>query len=46
MNMISITGRRPPWAAPIATPHTALSLIGVFSTRPEPNSSARPAVAP
>ena len=45
MNMISTTGRRPAWAAPIATPHTAPSLIGVLSTRSVPNSSASPAVA-
>ncbi len=45
MNMISTTGRSPLWAAPIATPQTAPSLIGVLSTRSRPNSSARPAVA-
>ncbi len=45
MNMISSTGRSPAWAAPIATPQTAPSLIGVLSTRSAPNSSARPAVA-
>jgi hypothetical protein len=45
MNMISSTGRRPDWAAPIATPQMAASLIGVLITRSTPNSSARPAVA-
>ncbi len=45
MNMISSTGRMPDWAAPIATPVMAASLIGVSITRPVPNSSARPAVA-
>jgi hypothetical protein len=45
MNMISTTGRRPDWAAPTAIPQTALSLIGVLSTRSTPNSSASPAVA-
>ena len=45
MNMISSTGRRPDWAAPIATPAIAASLIGVLSTRSRPNSSASPAVA-
>ncbi len=45
MNMISTTGRRPDCAAPTATPQTALSEIGVLSTRSTPNSSASPAVA-
>jgi hypothetical protein len=45
MNMISATGRRPDCAAPTASPHTALSEIGVFRTRSTPNSSASPAVA-
>ena len=45
MNMISSTGRRPDWAAPIATPVIAASLIGVLRTRSVPNSSASPAVA-
>ena len=45
MNMISSTGRMPDWAAPIATPVIAASLIGVSITRSAPNSSARPAVA-
>ena len=45
MNMISTTGRRPAWAAPTATPHTAPSLIGVLRTRSRPNSSDRPSVA-
>ena len=40
------TGRMPDSAAPIATPQIAASLIGVLRTRPEPNSSASPAVAP
>src|SRR6187200_3245585 len=44
--MISTTGRMPDCASPIATPQIAASLIGVFRTRSEPNSSARPAVAP
>ena len=44
MNMISSTGRLPDWAAPIATPQIAASLIGVLRTRSVPNSSARPAV--
>ena len=46
MNMTSRTGRRPDCAAPIATPQIAPSLIGVFSTRSAPNSSASPAVVP
>ena len=45
MNMISSTGRSPDWAAPIATPQIAPSLIGVLRTRSRPNSSASPAVA-
>src|SRR5436309_5028186 len=45
MNMISATGLSPAWAAPIATPQTAPSLIGVFLTRSVPNSSAKAAVA-
>src|SRR4029077_6935781 len=45
MNMISSTGRMPDWAAPIATPVMAASLIGVSIARPALNSSARPAVA-
>src|SRR6185503_9330430 len=43
--MISSTGRSPAWAAPIATPVIAASLIGVLITRETPNSSASPAVA-
>jgi hypothetical protein len=46
MNITSITGRIPDWAAPTATPQMALSEIGVFSTRSVPNSSASPAVVP
>ena len=45
-NMISITGRSPDCAAPIATPQIAASLIGVFRMRSAPNSSASPEVAP
>ena len=44
-NMISSTGSNPDWAAPIATPVIAASLIGVSITRLVPNASARPAVA-
>ena len=36
---------QPAWAAPIATPQTAPSLIGVLRTRSRPNSSLSPAVA-
>jgi hypothetical protein len=46
MNITSTIGRRPDWAAPMATPQIALSEIGVLSTRSVPNSSARPAVVP
>ena len=45
MNMISTTGLRPDCAAPMVTPHTVPSLIGVLRTRSRPNSSDSPAVA-
>jgi hypothetical protein len=39
MVMISATGRRPPRAAPRATPTIADSAMGVSRTRSSPNSS-------
>ena len=45
-NMISTTGRRPDRAAPMATPMTVPSLMGVFTTRCAPSSSAIPWVTP
>ena len=45
MNCISATGFIPFNAAPIATPTTPDSEIGVSMTRSPPNSSRKPAVA-
>ncbi len=44
MNCISATGLKPMWAAPIAAPTIAASLIGVSMTRSGPNSSRKPSV--
>ena len=42
--IISMTGRRPSMAAPIAAPAKPSSAIGVSRTRFSPNSLSRPAV--
>src|SRR5439155_4751667 len=44
--MISVTGRIPCIAAPIAAPASAISEIGVLRTRSGPNSSSSPCVTP